>query len=156
MKASDLISVASILVQHNPRRPSQACLKRAISSLYYAVFHSLAHSCANSFIGGMNAGRGTEAWQRTYRSLDHRAAREAFIKTVPMSVFSLEIQAFSSTFVKMQKRRHDADYDPYARFRKSEVVSDLLEVFAVVTAFEASSLSERRAFAAYVLLKARA
>jgi uncharacterized protein (UPF0332 family) len=155
MKASDLIEVASILANSNVRRPSQACLKRAISSLYYAIFHSLARSCADSFIGGPNAGRGTFAWQRAYRSLDHGKAKTAFLDKNPMAVFSVSVRAFGATFVKMQGRRHDADYNPEKRFRKSEVQSDLREVEAVVTAFERCSLSERRAFAAYVLLKER-
>jgi uncharacterized protein (UPF0332 family) len=155
MKARDLVRVAAILVDSNARRPSQASLKRAVSSLYYALFHSLAQSCADSFIGGPNAGRSTQAWQRTYRSLDHGKAKDTFLRQNPMAALSSSIQAFAAAFVKMQERRHDADYNPEKRFRKSEVQSDLREVEAVVTAFERCSLSERRAFAAYVLLKER-
>jgi uncharacterized protein (UPF0332 family) len=155
MKPHDLIEVATVLVENNHKRPTQACLKRAISSLYYAIFHSLARSCANSFIGGAIAGVATPAWQRTYRSLDHGAAKKAFQNTGQIAAYSDEIRAFCVTFVRMQQRRHDADYDPYSRFRKSEVLADLQQVKEAISKFERCKLSERRAFAAYALLKTR-
>lgn len=155
MRALDLCQVATVLLDSSSRRPTQACLKRAISSLYYAVFHSLARSCANSFIGGMNAGSGTPAWQRTYRSLDHATAKRASQNSAVLASYSIEIRAFCLTFVRMQERRHEADYDPNSRFRKSEVLADLQQVKVAIVEFEQCTLAERRAFAAYALLKAR-
>jgi uncharacterized protein (UPF0332 family) len=154
MKPLDHIAVAKILVVHNQRRPSQACLRRAISSAYYATFHCLARSCADTFIGGTNAGRGTIAWLRTYRSLEHGVAKTACSNSF-VSSFSLDIQGFAEIFVTMQQRRHDADYDPSARFKKSEVLVCISEVETAIGAFELCNTAERRAFAAHVLLKAR-
>jgi uncharacterized protein (UPF0332 family) len=155
MKPLDQIGVAKILVEHNPRRPNQACLRRAISSAYYAMFHSLAHSCADTFIGKTNVARSTNAWQRTYRSLEHGVAKNACNSSDVPTLFSQKIQDFASIFVTMQQLRHDADYDPNKRFKKSEVLVLISQVEIAITAFEKCAIPDRRAFAVHVLMKSR-
>ena len=61
MKARDLIETARGLTELSPRRPSQANLRRALSTVYYAVFHSLATTIADALMG---KGRG-DAWHQT-------------------------------------------------------------------------------------------
>jgi hypothetical protein len=55
----------------------------------------------------------------------------------------------------MQTKRHDADYDPISRFRKSAVVQDLSDALTALAAFGGASGAERRAFVAAVLLRTR-
>ena len=55
----------------------------------------------------------------------------------------------------MQRERHRADYDPDASFTKSEVTQHIDDTAATVSGFLATAISERRAFAAYVLLPLR-
>ena len=55
----------------------------------------------------------------------------------------------------MQEKRHDADYDPSARFAKSAIVADIKSVIKVMENFKIAKTSDRRAFCAYVLLKDR-
>ena len=72
-----------------------------------------------------------------------------------MSKFPKEIQDFGNSFVTMQAKRHNADYEPTARFAKSEVVEDIKAVAEAIQAFNKTEVKDRRAFAAYVLFKNR-
>ena len=72
-----------------------------------------------------------------------------------MRTFPHEVQDFADTFVDMQQKRHTADYDPYAEFRKSDVIKDIEKVEAVIARFSQVSLKDLRAFAIYVLLDFR-
>jgi uncharacterized protein (UPF0332 family) len=153
MKAVDLLNVARTFIETNPRRPREAYTRRAMSSIYYAVFHCLASSCADTFVGATHTARRSKAWQKVYRSLEHGFAKNACAG--PLGAFSSDIQTFANNFVGMQEQRHDADYNPHAHFLKTEVLARANEAEAIILAFEACSLPERRAFAVQVLLKAR-
>jgi uncharacterized protein (UPF0332 family) len=153
MRAVELLNVARTLIETNPRRPREAYTRRAISSVYYAVFHCLASSCSDAFVGATHAARQTRAWQKVYRSLEHGYAKNAC--TGSLSAFSSDIQAFANIFVALQEQRHEADYNPHAHFTKSEALARLSQAVTAISAFEACSLPERRAFAVQVLLKAR-
>ena len=76
MNPHDLIRIARQLasgaVGENRGRPRQAELRRAVSAAYYALFHALAHCCANRLAG---SGRDEAAWIQTYRALEHGHAR---------------------------------------------------------------------------------
>jgi uncharacterized protein (UPF0332 family) len=153
MKAVELLGVARTLIETNPRRPREAFTRRAISAVYYAVFHSLASSCADALVGATHAARQSKAWQKAYRSLEHGFARNACAG--PLTEFDADIQGFADVFVTLQQRRHEADYNPHAHFTKSEALARLSQAETAILAFEACSLPERRAFAVQVLLKAR-
>ena len=66
-----------------------------------------------------------------------------------------EIRDFAALFDNLQGKRHDADYNPVATFHKSEIESDIAEAHSAITAFEATPIEHRRAFAAHVLFRAR-
>lgn len=55
----------------------------------------------------------------------------------------------------MQKKRHAADYDPLAKFTKSEVTTDIETTEFVIREFSKAKVKDRRAFAALVLFPAR-
>ena len=64
MKPLDLMEAARGLTELNPRRPSQANLRRAVSTAYHALFHCLAACAANTLIGRVR----DAAWHQTYRA----------------------------------------------------------------------------------------
>jgi len=97
------------LLQRRGRRPRNADLKRATSTLYYALFHALAHRCANTLIGQKH--RQSEAWVRVYRSLDHGKARSEFKRITQIHKHGAVLQ-LAILFVELQELRHYADYDP--------------------------------------------
>lgn len=55
----------------------------------------------------------------------------------------------------MQIQREAADYDPYMRFSKSDVVQSIDSAEDAITQFAKAPASDRRAFAVYALLPLR-
>ncbi len=154
MQPLDLLDSAEILIASSKGKPSQVSLRRAISSAYYALFHCLARNRADLFVGGTNADRSKHAWRQTYRALEHGFAKSA-CKDGLITRFPKAVEDFASTFVAMQEKRHQADYDPSIRLSASEVVADVTAVRKVIIDFTAVSAKDRRAFAAHVLFKKR-
>ena len=151
----DLIKESRDLVKASNGRPRQANLLRATSTAYYALFHALAGSCADLLIGGPGSSRSARAWHQVYRALEHSFCKNACVDHRKISRFPREIQDFANAFVSMQLKRHKADYDPHEIAYKSAVLLDIEIVEEVIARFALAPLADRRAFAAYVLLKAR-
>jgi uncharacterized protein (UPF0332 family) len=131
------------------------CLRRATSSCYYALFHCLAKECADLLIGASKSNRSNEAWRQVYRSLDHSPTKDRCRDREMIKKFPKAIEDFANTFVTMQAKRHDADYDPFKTFVKSSVESDIVLIEEAIRQFKAANAKDRRAFCAYVLLKKR-
>ena len=49
-----------------------------------------------------------------------------------MSKFPQPIQDFANVFVTMQAKRHEADYNPFHKTTKSEVIIDINAVEAAI------------------------
>ena len=155
MNPENFIKTAWELIPAGQGKPRGANLRRAVSTSYYAMFHCLASSCADTLIGGLQAGRGTDAWILTYRALNHGSAKAKCQDEQSLEQFPISIRGFAKTFARLQKQRHRADYAPDARLRKSEAIQSINEAENAIRNFEGESLAERRAFAAYILFKGR-
>lgn len=152
MLSEDFLLAAKLLVRSGSGKPKQANLRRATSTAYYAMFHALAHCCADLLVGASKSSRSNEAWHQTYRSLEHGAVKNACASAI-IKKFPLEIQDFAALFVSMQKKRHDADYNPKEKFYKSATLIDIRLVESTIKAFKDSSAKDKRAFAIFTLLK---
>jgi uncharacterized protein (UPF0332 family) len=137
-------------------RPKQTFLRRAYSTMYYSMFHCLANCCANQLIGRQGKATSKHAWLQAYRSLEHNFACNQCKNNTVLTKFPPDIANFATVFATMQLKRHQADYDPYARFYKSAVINDKIEVETAIDKFEACSNKDKTAFASWVLLKSRA
>ena len=153
LRPLDLIDTASLLVA-SKKKPSQANLRRAVSTVYYALFHCLARSCADLMIGSTGADRSKHAWQQAYRAMDHAFAKSA-CKNDKITQFPQPIEDFANAFVTMQEKRHLADYDPFENFTKSAVTQDIATVKQTIIDFGSAPIKDRRAFCAFVLFKRR-
>lgn len=151
----DLLKTSRELLEVAHGKPRQANLLRATSTAYYAMFHTLARTCADLLIGGAGSERSKSAWHQVYRALEHGHARNC-CKNGKLCLFPKEIQDFANIFVSMQAKRHKADYDPHEKVFKSAVQTDLDLVDTVIDGFQSVPLKDRRAFAAFVLFKSRA
>ena len=151
MNARDLIETAHGLTELSRRRPTQANLRRALSTAYYAVFHCLAATVADALMG---KGRG-DAWHQTYRALEHGSARRACRNMQAMREFPPEIQDFAETFNDLQKVRHRADYALDGRYNKADVLEEIEVAEMAIAGLEGAALQHRRRFAAHVLFKRR-
>jgi uncharacterized protein (UPF0332 family) len=155
LNARDLLLTADELVAAAKRKPRQSNLHRATSTAYYALFHTLARTCADLLVGTVGSKRSGPAWQQVYRALDHGYAKSACKNSSVMTKFPREIQDFADMFVSMQVKRHEADYNPVAKAEKSAVISDIRAVEVTIGDFEAADIKDRRAFAVWVLMKDR-
>ena len=155
MRALDLIQTSRDLTKATRARgrPRQSNLRRAVSTTYYAIFHCLARSCADTIVRGTD--RSQPAWRQAYRALDHGTVKRRCDHQGTIKRFPQEIHDFANVLVDLQAKRHSADYDPDASFRKSEVLQDIDEAAEVIRCFGEASLKDRRAFAVYVLLNIR-
>ena len=135
----------------SPGRPRQAMLKRAVSTAYYAMFHALCQSNADTLVGASPAGNDIQIWVQTYRALDHRPARgrlESYRSRSPHA-----IRNFATQFGNLQEQRHDADYNPHKAFVRSQVASLIDRAEAATTAFCNTPEPQRRMLAIYLLLQ---
>ena len=151
MNSPDLIEVARALAESGAP-PTQARLRRAVSTAYYAMFHCLAASAANLFIGTVR----NPAWHRAYRALEHGRAKSACRQGQAMREFPAEVRYFADVFVVLQVERQKADYalDTDA-YEKSDVLRRIVSAEQAISRFEQADVAARRDFAAHVLFRQR-
>ena len=152
MDPHDLMEAARALAKSDHAPPMQARLRRAVSTAYYAMFHCLAASAADLFIGTVR----NPAWHRTYRALEHGRARSACLQGRMMREFPAEIRNFAKAFVELQIERQKADYAlDTAAYRKSDVLDYIVSAERAISRFEQADVAARRTFAAHVLFRQR-
>ena len=152
MRPPDLIEAARVLAESAPGDPTQARLRRVVSSAYYAVFHCLAATAADLFIGRQR----TPAWHRVYRALEHGRVRNACREVRAMREFPVEIRNFAKTFVELQIARQQADYAlrPEA-YTKSDVLVYIASAEWAIGELDQADVGARRGFAAHALFRQR-
>ena len=152
---NDLLAVARQLAgASGGPPPSQASLRRAVSTTYYALFHCMAENCADMLVGEAGSDRSEPEWNQAYRALEHGRARQRADQD-RIYRFPQEIQDFAKQLAAMQKNRESADYDPSASFTQSAVIEDIDLAERRVREFRQAPERDRRAFAAYVLMPLR-
>ena len=160
MKSTNLLRVAQANAQGAANagigRPLQEELKRAVSTAYYALFLHLCNATANLMVGNLQPepGRRT-AWQRMYRIPQHGATRNKCQNLNEVLQFPSSIQEFASLLTRMQDARHDADYDPFSKYTRQEVLDIITEAYRVISVFDSTPRQERLHFIAYLLASDR-
>ena len=156
MKPDDLVAQARRLARMGGRRPRQADLRRAVSTAYYALFHALCRSCSDCIVGSTAAARSSRAWQQVYRGVDHSHAKRQFGNSEALNRFPIDIQTFANAFVRCQIERHRADYDPFQRYSRQQVLDLIEDTETALRNLRSAPLADRRAFAVWAILKSRA
>ncbi len=82
-------------------------MRRAISTAYYALFHSLCTVCADGLVGWTQV----DLVAQTYRALDHQSARRRLLGQ-DIAAISPEMRKVGESFDALQEQRHVADYSP--------------------------------------------
>ena len=155
LSQNDLLATARQLAgAPSGTSPSQASLRRAVSTTYYALFHCMAENCADMLVGGPGSGQSRSAWHQAYRALEHGRAKQRADQD-RLRRFPQEIQDFAKWFAEMQERRQTADYDPSVSFTQSAVIEDIDLAELRIAQFRRASERDRRAFAAFVLFPLR-
>lgn len=157
-----LISTARLLLgESNKGAPNQTRLRRAVSTAYYALFHSILRSASDAFVGANQRAR--PRYETMYRGFEHRLMKESSAtidkptlgakaaRAMGATQVSQEIRDVASVFVSLQDRRHWADYAPSGKITRSEArdLVDLSEFAA--SQLRAADSDERRNFLAYLM-----
>ena len=153
MAPEHLLQMATGLAEANTGRPRRADLCRAVSTAYYAMFHCLARTCADSLAGRSRSVGNRTMWRRVYRAPEHRQAR-ARCANMPSS-FPEGVREFGQAFSVLQRKRHLADYDPDYLIRKSNVTAAINDARTAIDLFLATPANIRRDFAIHMLTKVR-
>ncbi|TCZ58673.1 hypothetical protein [Roseicella aquatilis] len=162
---SELLAVARDLADTRTGPPSQARLRRAVSTAYYALFHKVLRSAAERFMGpGQDSSAG---YTILYRSFDHAHMKRVCEELQPSTLkarlraqlrrdaVSQDTRNFTSNFPTLQDARHRADYDPTARFLPS-FASALIDAAEVsMDALDRIDAEEKAAVLALLMVRAR-
>lgn len=129
----DLLEQAVHLADRDPRKPRQASLRRAVSSAYYALFHLLVEEASGLFTAtpGVAYATGRALSHGEMLTVSQRFAVGQLPKSIagaggPLFATSAgpagdAVKRVAATFVLLQQKRHEADYDRAKSFTRSEV-----------------------------------
>ena len=118
------------------------------------MFHALCLSNAETLLGASPTGPSPSLWVDTYRTLDHRIAKNRLGQRSQLPQ-DLAVRNFARVFGSLQEQRIRADYDPQARFARSETLNLIARAEAATRAFYATSAQTRRSLAVYLLVRSR-
>lgn len=159
MNPTELIALARVLVggviAGELDSATQTELRRAVSCAYYAMFHILALSNANTLVGALPSDQQRWAWQQTYRAADHRPTRNKLSRASLGSRFPIAILDFGEVFAIAQKERHSADYDPHSEFTATDVTDLIDRVENAIIAFNQTPDDIRRDLAIHIITNVR-
>jgi uncharacterized protein (UPF0332 family) len=145
--------------------PRQVDLRRAISSVYYGVFHATLTAAADQFVGVTK--RSTDRYALAYRSVDHNTLRSLCLELKNQNVsprigrhsppkgFGPNIQAFAAAVLELQEKRLAADYDPLMRIKASDALSAITSAREALRRFRRASGPRRTAFLSLLLFRPR-
>ena len=151
MTPRDLMETARRLAQPGAAQPTQADLRRAVSTAYYALFHCLAATAADLLTGSERS----PEWHQVSRALEHGKAKRACQQQRAMQAFPMEIRSFAKAFVELQGARHEADYALEGQYLKPDVLAIITRAEEAIDRFEQADVRHRRSFAIHVLFKRR-
>lgn len=143
----------------------QVDLRRAISNVYYALFHAVMAEATDDLVGRTH--RPTPRYMLVYRSVDHRRLRKLcedvarepipprYSRFAPEGGFGPDLQFFAKALVELQASRHQADYDPLFRATRSNAARIVQRGRDALQRFRHASQGQRRAFLTLVIFPPR-
>jgi|ERR1700678_857633 hypothetical protein len=142
--ADDLLDLAMQLANLEPANPRQACLRRAVSTAYYALFHLLiAEATLNWGRPELRSELGRVFGHGKMKSASEgkRAELEAHFKKHPPPSPELEIfkrlHAVAHAFIQAQQKREEADYDTGKEWTQTDVLTPIDVVSAAFQGWKA-------------------
>lgn len=123
----DLLEQAWHLARRDLHKPRQASLRRAISTAYYALFHKLIADASHRFSRAEPSLQSKIArtlshteMRKVCRSIAEKNLSDVLKQLLRSAGFSPETKQVAKTFVDLQERRHEADYDLAVEFSRAE------------------------------------
>ena len=128
---TDLLTQARFLARKEPKKPSQASLRRAVSAAYYALFHLLVDEATKLMFPGRPRGPLRRVVSRAFRHTTMRSVARQFAtpgpparldRAIPAEPIEPALVDLAKAFEELQQARHEADYDLARPFTRSEVL----------------------------------
>lgn len=135
------------------RQARQENLKRAVSTAYYAMFHALCRSNADTLADGQISPISRLSWTRNYRALEHRQAKNRLLQIE--QDLPAPARQFTTAFALLQSRREAADYNPHRSFTRAEAATLLNSAENAIQEYMQMPRNERRAIASLMLMQER-
>lgn len=155
MQAELLATASKLLAPTDGLPPSQADVRRAISTAHYAIFHHAARACSGSLPRAsqktLSRAKSQICWL-----LDHKDILSACERaSIPDNGFPKEIGEFAAVFQRARTSRNAADYDPgsTAELQLHHVLHIIAECADAIQSFNEADPDDRLAFAALVAVK---
>jgi uncharacterized protein (UPF0332 family) len=154
--ADDLLELAQQLAKLEPVNPRQAWLRKAVSTAYYALFHLLiseatlnwAHPELRSELGRVfEHGKMKSASTKKRSEIDAHSQKSS-LHSQEMAI-SKHLRTVADTFIQVQQKREEADYDTGKEWDQTDVEK---QITAVAAAFESwKAIREAPAAQAYLV-----
>ena len=152
-RPSDLLDTARSLVAGRGGSPTDADLRRCISTAYYAVFHAVLTAGADRFFGGGN--RTQVGYGLLYRTFDHGRIKKTCEQIARITLgqseqkrfgriaFHADLRNFAQTFSRLHASRERADYDPRADPTIAEAQATIQEAERAIASLASAPEDER-------------
>jgi hypothetical protein len=146
LDSSELLDVARLLAAAGADPPpTEAQLRRAVSTAYYALFHKIAQAGACRFMGhGHERKAGYALLYRGFnhsrmktvcRALDAPRLAPNLERQLGRLAVSQDLREFARLFVALQEARHRADYDPHAILTHADAIKSVERADSAMQAF---------------------
>lgn len=154
--SDDLLHQAHHLARHEPRRPRQASLRRAISAAYYALFHLLSEEVTSLMLGGsprrrrfrhaLARGLTHTSMAAACKSFEAASLPRGLTETIGTLVVPVDLKEFARRFLKLQVERHQADYNAARVYHRGEVLELVQEAETAVVAWRRVRATDEACF----------
>ncbi len=128
---AELLRQAYFLARKEPKKPTQASLRRSVSAAYYALFHLLVDEATKLMLSGNVRGPLRDSLARAFNHSDMKKTAVAFAGNSKLPKLASELDRQSvgqplidvaAAFVQLQEARHNADYNRVLRFTRREAL----------------------------------
>jgi hypothetical protein len=144
--AEDLLKQAFLLVNKEPRNPTQASLRRSVSTAYYALFHLLIQEGSANWSRLDTRDYLARAFEhRTMKDASTRAENATYDAAVPPQVVA-KLRSVARAFRELQHQRHLADYSnatKWDRIKASAKVNQSKTAFSDWKSIRAEYVAQR-------------
>ena len=152
MNWKELIILAREMAETPPsHRLQQTWLRLAVSTVYYALYHSLARSNADLLVKPPDTEGGAPPWNRVYAALGGDAAHE--LMRADFSEHPEAIRRFADAFLAAHQQRLLAEEDPVFTLTADQAHDWVDRVEAAIVEFLSVEPQQRRVFALHILLR---
>jgi hypothetical protein len=148
-----LLDLADDMIRQSPR--SSAVKRRAVSTAYYAAFHSLMRTCADAILPDTPSG--TKEYERVYRAIDHGSLKNAFSAGKGALKDVAALREIGELIVPLQSARINADYSPprIGFYEGTEAQDHLARARNLIKRLDALSREDRIVLAVNLIFKDR-